>query len=226
MYTEIKVLDKDTLLPIQGAKVLFFDENGNYFKPWGLTDSKGMASVEDERAKRGNTIGVSAPGYRASSFKLKNLDYFDNGQWTEINKGVIYLQNAKAYADAVKKYQTEQALKSGSITLEDIKLWEEKERIANEASAQLSKITGVVNGVFQGASFSLKSRLTSLITSVQKFTQSSDSNVRESATQLLTDAETLQSRVLTMEKDLVQILQDWDQFVAQKKAEQLAKLKS
>jgi hypothetical protein len=225
MYTEIKVLDKDTLLPIQGAKVLFFDENGNYFKPWGLTDSKGMAGVEDERAKRGNTIGVSAPGYRASSFQLKNLDYFDNGQWIEINKGVIYLQNAKAYADAVKKYQTEQALKSGSYTLEDIKLYEEKERIANEAAAQLSKITGVVNGVYQGASFSLKSRLSSLITSVQKLTQSSYSNVRESATQLLTDAETLQSRVLSMEKDLVQILQDWDQFVAQKKAEQLASLK-
>jgi ElaB/YqjD/DUF883 family membrane-anchored ribosome-binding protein len=225
MYTEIKVLDKDTLKPIEGTTIYFYDENGNYFKPWGLTDSKGIASVEDERAKRGNTIGVMAPGYRGTSFQLKNLDYFDNGQWIEINKGVIYLQNAKSYGDAVKKFQTERDLKSGLITLEEIKLSEEKKRIADEAQAELNKLTGIVNGVFQGASFSLKARLASLLSSVQKLTQSPYSNVREGATQLLNEAQDLQLRIDAIEKDLNQIIKDFDAYVADLKAKQLASLK-
>jgi ElaB/YqjD/DUF883 family membrane-anchored ribosome-binding protein len=225
MYTEIKVLDKDTLKPIEGTTIYFYDENGNYFKPWGLTDSKGIASVEDERAKRGNTIGVMAPGYRGTNFQLKNLDYFDNGQWIEINKGVIYLQNAKSYGDAVKKFQTERDLKSGLITLEEIKLSEEKKRIADEAQAELNKLTGIVNGVFQGSSFSLKARLASLLSSVQKLTQSPYSNVREGATQLLNEAQDLQLRIDAIEKDLNQIIKDFDAYVADLKAKQLASLK-
>jgi hypothetical protein len=215
MYKEIKVIDVTTGQPITNAEVKFFDENGNYFKPWTQTDSKGIVSVDDPRAERGNLFSIQAPGYRAEGLQLKDLESFNNGSWVVTQSGVVYLKDNKTFIEDLKK---------GPLTQEQ-RVAQERERIANEAKAQINKLTGIVNGVFQGASFSLKSRLSSVISSVQKLTQSPYSNVREGASQLFTEAQDLQLRVDAMEKDLNQIIKDFDAYVADLKAKQLASLK-
>ena len=129
--------------------------------------------------------------------------------------GVVYLKDNKTFIEDLNK---------GPLTQEQ-RVAQERERIANEAKAQINKLTGIVNGVFQGASFSLKSRLSSVLSSVQKLTQSPYSNVREGASQLLNEAQDLQLRVDAMEKDLNQIIKDFDSYVADLKAKQLASLK-
>ncbi len=215
MYKEIKVLDVTTRQPITNAEVKFLDENGNYFKPWNQTDSKGIVSVDDPRAERGNSFSIQAPGYRAETLQLKDLESFNNGSWVVTQSGVVYLKDNKTFIEDLKK---------GPMTQEQ-RVAQEKERIAKEAQAELNKLTGIVNGVFQGASFSLKARLASVISSVQKLTQSPYSNVREGATQLLNEAQDLQSRVDAMEMDLNQIIKDFDAYVADLKAKQLASLK-
>jgi hypothetical protein len=215
MYKEIKVLDVTTGQPITNAEVKFLDENFNYFPPYTQTDSKGIVSVDDPRAERGNSFSIQAPGYRAETLQLKNLDYFNNGSWVVTKGGVVYLKDNKTFI---------QDLQKGPLT-EEQRIAQEKQRIANEAQAELNKLTGIVNGVFQGASFSLKSRLSSVISSVQKLTQSPYSNVREAATQLLNEAQDLQSRVDAMEMDLNQIIKDFNAYMADLKAKQLASLK-
>jgi hypothetical protein len=215
MYKEIKVIDVTTGQPITNAEVKFLDENGNYFKPWTQTDSKGIVSVDDPRAERGNSFSIQAPGYRAETLQLKDLESFNNGSWVVTQSGVVYLKDNKTFIEDLKK---------GPLTQEQ-RVAQERERIANEAKAQINKLTGIVNGVFQGASFSLKSRLSSVISSVQKLTQSPYSNVREGASQLFTEAQDLQLRVDAMEKDLNQIIKDFDAYVADLKAKQLASLK-
>jgi ElaB/YqjD/DUF883 family membrane-anchored ribosome-binding protein len=225
MYKEIKVVDVLTGQPITDAHVKFFDENGNYFKPWPQTDSKGMVSVDDPRAERGNSFSIHAPGYRSETLQLKDLESFNNGFWVVTQSGVVYLIDNKTFIEETKKRKEQDALRSGTTTLEQIRIANERERIANEAKAQINKLTGIVNGVFQGASFSLKSRLSSVLSSVQKLTQSPYSNVREGASQLLTEAQDLQIRIDAMEKDLNQIIKDFDAYVADLKAKQLASLK-
>jgi ElaB/YqjD/DUF883 family membrane-anchored ribosome-binding protein len=215
MYKEIKVIDVTTGQPITNAEVKFLDENGNYFKPWTQTDSKGIVSVDDPRAERGNSFSIQAPGYRAETLQLKDLESFNNGSWVVTQSGVVYLKDNKTFIEDLKK---------GPLTQEQ-RVAQERERIANEAKAQINKLTGIVNGVFQGASFSLKSRLSSVLSSVQKLTQSPYSNVREGASQLFTEAQDLQLRVDAMEKDLNQIIKDFDAYVADLKAKQLASLK-
>lgn len=215
MYKEIKVVDVTTGQPITNAHVKFFDENGNYFKPWPQTDSKGMVSVDDPRAERGNGFSIHAPTYRSETLQLKDLEYFNNGKWVVTQSGVVYLKDNKTFIEDLNK---------GPLTQEQ-RVAQERQRIANEAQAQLNKLTGIVNGVFQGASFSLKSRLSSVLSSVQKLTQSPYSNVREGASQLLTEAQDLQIRIDAMEKDLNQIIKDFDAYVADLKAKQLASLK-
>jgi hypothetical protein len=215
MYKEIKVIDVTTGQPITNAEVKFLDENGNYFKHWTQTDSKGIVSVDDPRAERGNSFSIQAPGYRAETLQLKDLESFNNGSWVVTQSGVVYLKDNKTFIEDLKK---------GPLTQEQ-RVAQERERIANEAKAQINKLTGIVNGVFQGASFSLKSRLSSVISSVQKLTQSPYSNVREGASQLFTEAQDLQLRVDAMEKDLNQIIKDFDAYVADLKAKQLASLK-
>jgi ElaB/YqjD/DUF883 family membrane-anchored ribosome-binding protein len=215
MYKEIKVLDVTTRQPITNAEVKFLDENGNYFKPWNQTDSKGIVSVDDPRAERGNSFSIQAPGYRAETLQLKDLESFNNGSWVVTQSGVVYLKDNKTFIEDLKK---------GPMTQEQ-RVAQEKERIAKEAQTELNKLTGIVNGVFQGASFSLKARLASVLSSVQKLTQSPYSNVREGATQLLNEAQDLQSRVYAMEMDLNQIIKDFDAYVADLKAKQLASLK-
>jgi ElaB/YqjD/DUF883 family membrane-anchored ribosome-binding protein len=215
MYKEIKVLDVTTRQPITNAEVKFLDENGNYFKPWNQTDSKGIVSVDDPRAERGNSFSIQAPGYRAETLQLKDLESFNNGSWVVTQSGVVYLKDNKTFIEDLKK---------GPLTQEQ-RVAQEKERIAKEAQTELNKLTGIVNGVFQGASFSLKARLASVLSSVQKLTQSPYSNVREGATQLLNEAQDLQSRVDAMEMDLNQIIKDFDAYVADLKAKQLASLK-
>ena len=215
MYKEIKVLDVTTGQPITNAEVKFLDENGNYFKPWSQTDSKGIVSVDDPRAERGNSFSIQAPGYRAETLQLKDLESFNNGSWVVTQSGVVYLKDNKTFIEDLKK---------GPLTQEQ-KVAQEKERIAKEAQTELNKLTGIVNGVFQGASFSLKARLASLLSSVQKLTQSPYSNVREGATQLLNEAQDLQLRIDAIEKDLNQIIKDFDAYVADLKAKQLASLK-
>jgi ElaB/YqjD/DUF883 family membrane-anchored ribosome-binding protein len=215
MYKEIKVIDVTTGQPITNAEVKFLDENGNYFKPWTQTDSKGIVSVDDPRAERGNSFSIQAPGYRAETLQLKDLESFNNGSWVVTQSGVVYLKDNKTFIEDLKK---------GPLTQEQ-RVAQERERIANEAKAELNKLTGIVNGVFQGASFSLKSRLSSVLSSVQKLTQSPYSNVREGASQLFTEAQDLQLRVDAMEKDLNQIIKDFDAYVADLKAKQLASLK-
>jgi hypothetical protein len=215
MYKEIKVLDVTTRQPITNAEVKFLDENGNYFKPWNQTDSKGIVSVDDPRAERGNSFSIQAPGYRAETLQLKDLESFNNGSWVVTQSGVVYLKDNKTFIEDLKK---------GPMTQEQ-RVAQEKERIAKEAQTELNKLTGIVNGVFQGASFSLKARLASVLSSVQKLTQSPYSNVREGATQLLNEAQDLQSRVDAMEMDLNQIIKDFDAYVADLKAKQLASLK-
>ena len=81
MYKEIKVIDVTTGEPITNAEVKFLDENGNYFKPWTQTDSKGIVSVDDPRAERGNGFSIQAPTYRSETLQLKDLEYFNNGKW-------------------------------------------------------------------------------------------------------------------------------------------------
>ena len=225
MYKEIKVLDATTLEPITNAEVRFYDENGNYFKPWNQTDSKGIVSVEDPRAERGNDFAVMAPGYASETLRLSNLEYFNNTQRVVTQSGVVYLLDAKTYIENAKKFQEQNALKTGQVTADEIRIWKEKERIANEAQTQLDKITGIVNGVFQGVSASLKARLSAIISSTQKLTQSPYANVREGSTQLLDEAQNLQARVATLEKDLNQIISNYQAEVAQAKAKQLASLK-
>lgn len=215
MYKEIKVLDVTTRQPITNAEVKFLDENGNYFKPWNQTDSKGIVSVDDPRAERGNSFSIQAPGYRAETLQLKDLESFNNGSWVVTQSGVVYLKDNKTFIEDLKK---------GPMTQEQ-RVAQEKERIAKEAQTELNKLTGIVNGVFQGASFSLKARLASVLSSVQKLTQSSYSNVRDGATQLLNEAQDLQSRVDAMEMDLNQIIKDFDAYVADLKEKQLASLK-
>ena len=215
MYKEIKVIDVTTGEPITNAEVKFLDENGNYFKPWTQTDSKGIVSVDDPRAERGNSFSIQAPTYRSETLQLKDLEYFNNGKWVVTQSGVVYLKDNKTFIEDLNK---------GPLTQEK-RVAQERERIANEAKAQINKITGIVNGVFQGASFSLKSRLSSVLSSVQKLTQSPYSNVREGASQLLNEAQDLQLRVDAMEKDLNQIIKDFDSYVADLKAKQLASLK-
>ena len=215
MYKEIKVIDVTTGEPITNAEVKFLDENGNYFKPWTQTDSKGIVSVDDPRAERGNSFSIQAPGYRAETLQLKDLESFNNGSWVVTQSGVVYLKDNKTFIEDLKK---------GPLTQEQ-RVAQERERIANEAKAQINKLTGIVNGVFQGASFSLKSRLSSVLSSVQKLTQSPYSNVREGASQLLNEAQDLQLRVDAMERDLNQIIKDFDSYVADLKAKQLASLK-
>jgi hypothetical protein len=215
MYKEIKVLDVTTRQPITNAEVKFLDENGNYFKPWNQTDSKGIVSVDDPRAERGNSFSIQAPGYRAETLQLKDLESFNNGSWVVTQSGVVYLKDNKTFIEDLKK---------GPLTQEQ-RVAQEKERIAKEAQTELNKLTGIVNGVFQGASFSLKARLASLLSSVQKLTQSPYSNVREGATQLLNEAQDLQLRIDAIEKDLNQIIKDFDAYVADLKAKQLASLK-
>jgi ElaB/YqjD/DUF883 family membrane-anchored ribosome-binding protein len=215
MYKEIKVLDVTTRQPITNAEVKFLDENGNYFKPWNQTDSKGIVSVDDPRAERGNSFSIQAPGYRAETLQLKDLESFNNGSWVVTQSGVVYLKDNKTFIEDLKK---------GPLTQEQ-RVAQEKERIAKEAQTELNKLTGIVNGVFQGASFSLKARLASVLSSVQKLTQSPYSNVREGANQLLNEAQDLQSRVDAMEMDLNQIIKDFDAYVADLKAKQLASLK-
>ena len=215
MYKEIKVIDVTTGQPITNAEVKFLDENGNYFKPWTQTDSKGIVSVDDPRAERGNSFSIQAPTYRSETLQLKDLESFNNGSWVVTQSGVVYLKDNKTFIEDLKK---------GPLTQEQ-RVAQERERIANEAKAELNKLTGIVNGVFQGASFSLKSRLSSVLSSVQKLTQSPYSNVREGASQLFTEAQDLQLRVDAMEKDLNQIIKDFDAYVADLKAKQLASLK-
>lgn len=215
MYKEIKVIDVTTGEPITNAEVKFLDENGNYFKPWTQTDSKGIVSVDDPRAERGNSFSIQAPTYRSETLQLKDLEYFNNGKWVVTQSGVVYLKDNKTFIEDLNK---------GPLTQEQ-RVAQERERIANEAKAQINKLTGIVNGVFQGASFSLKSRLASVLSSVQKLTQSPYSNVREGASQLLNEAQDLQLRVDAMEKDLNQIIKDFDSYVADLKAKQLASLK-
>ena len=215
MYKEIKVIDVTTGEPITNAEVKFLDENGNYFKPWTQTDSKGIVSVDDPRAERGNSFSIQAPTYRSETLQLKDLESFNNGSWVVTQSGVVYLKDNKTFIEDLKK---------GPLTQEQ-RVAQERERIANEAKAQINKLTGIVNGVFQGASFSLKSRLSSVLSSVQKLTQSPYSNVREGASQLLNEAQDLQLRVDAMEKDLNQIIKDFDSYVADLKAKQLASLK-
>jgi ElaB/YqjD/DUF883 family membrane-anchored ribosome-binding protein len=215
MYKEIKVLDVTTGQPITNAEVKFLDENGNYFKPWSQTDSKGIVSVDDPRAERGNSFSIQAPGYRAETLQLKDLESFNNGSWVVTQSGVVYLKDNKTFIEDLKK---------GPLTQEQ-RVAQEKERIAKEAQTELNKLTGIVNGVFQGSSFSLKARLASLLSSVQKLTQSPYSNVREGATQLLNEAQDLQLRIDAIEKDLNQIIKDFDAYVADLKAKQLASLK-
>lgn len=215
MYKEIKVIDVTTGEPITNAEVKFLDENGNYFKPWTQTDSKGIVSVDDPRAERGNSFSIQAPTYRSETLQLKDLEYFNNGKWVVTQSGVVYLKDNKTFIEDLNK---------GPLTQEQ-RVAQERERIANEAKAQINKLTGIVNGVFQGASFSLKSRLSSVLSSVQKLTQSPYSNVREGASQLLHEAQDLQLRVDAMEKDLNQIIKDFDSYVADLKAKQLASLK-
>jgi len=215
MYKEIKVLDVTTRQPITNAEVKFLDENGNYFKPWNQTDSKGIVSVDDPRAERGNSFSIQAPGYRAETLQLKDLESFNNGSWVVTQSGVVYLKDNKTFIEDLKK---------GPLTQEQ-RVAQEKERIAKEAQTELNKLTGIVNGVFQGASFSLKARLASVLSSVQKLTQSPYSNVRDGATQLLNEAQDLQSRVDAMEMDLNQIIKDFDAYVADLKEKQLASLK-
>jgi hypothetical protein len=215
MYKEIKVLDVTTGQPITNAEVKFLDENGNYFKPWSQTDSKGIVSVDDPRAERGNSFSIQAPGYRAETLQLKDLESFNNGSWVVTQSGVVYLKDNKTFIEDLKK---------GPLT-EEQRVAKEKERIAQEAQTELNKLTGIVNGVFQGASFSLKARLASVLSSVQKLTQSPYSNVREGATQLLNEAQDLQLRIDAIEKDLNQIIKDFDAYVADLKAKQLASLK-
>jgi ElaB/YqjD/DUF883 family membrane-anchored ribosome-binding protein len=215
MYKEIKVLDVTTGQPITNAEVKFLDENGNYFKPWSQTDSKGIVSVDDPRAERGNSFSIQAPGYRAETLQLKDLESFNNGSWVVTQSGVVYLKDNKTFIEDLKK---------GPLTQEQ-RVAKEKERIAQEAQTELNKLTGIVNGVFQGASFSLKARLASVLSSVQKLTQSPYSNVREGATQLLNEAQDLQLRIDAIEKDLNQIIKDFDAYVADLKAKQLASLK-
>lgn len=215
MYKEIKVIDVTTGEPITNAEVKFLDENGNYFKPWTQTDSKGIVSVDDPRAERGNSFSIQAPTYRSETLQLKDLEYFNNGKWVVTQSGVVYLKDNKTFIEDLNK---------GPLTQEK-RVAQERERIANEAKAQINKLTGIVNGVFQGASFSLKSRLSSVLSSVQKLTQSPYSNVREGASQLLNEAQDLQLRVDAMEKDLNQIIKDFDSYVADLKAKQLASLK-
>jgi hypothetical protein len=215
MYKEIKVIDVTTGQPITNAEVKFLDENGNYFKPWTQTDSKGIVSVDDPRAERGNSFSIQAPGYRAETLQLKDLESFNNGSWVVTQSGVVYLKDNKTFIEDLKK---------GPLTQEQ-RVAQERERIANEAKAELNKLTGIVNGVFQGASFSLKARLASVLSSVQKLTQSPYSNVREGASQLFTEAQDLQLRVDAMEKDLNQIIKDFDAYVADLKTKQLASLK-
>jgi hypothetical protein len=210
MYKEIKVLDVTTGQPITNAEVKFLDENGNYFKPWGQTDSKGIVSVDDPRAERGNSFSIQAPGYRAETLQLKDLESFNNGSWVVTQSGVVYLKDNKTFIEDLKK---------GPLTQEQ-RVAQEKERIAKEAQTELNKLTGIVNGVFQGASFSLKARLASVLSSVQKLTQSPYSNVREGATQLLNEAQDLQLRIDAIEKDLNQIIKDFDAYVADLKAKQ------
>lgn len=225
MYKEIKVLDATTLEPITNAEVRFYDENGNYFRPWNKTDSKGIVSVEDPRAERGNDFVVIAPGYASETLRLSNLEYFNNTQRVVTQSGVVYLLDSKTYIENGRKYREQQALKSGQTTLEEIRVWKEKERVANEAQTQLNKITGIVNGIFQGVSASLKARLAAIISSTQKLTQSPYANVREGSTQLLDEAQNLQARVATLEKDLNQIISNYQAEVEQAKAKQLASLK-
>jgi hypothetical protein len=215
MYKEIKVLDVTTGQPISNAEVKFLDENGNYFKPWSQTDSKGIVSVDDPRAERGNSFSIQAPGYRAETLQLKDLESFNNGSWVVTQSGVVYLKDNKTFIEDLKK---------GPLTQEQ-RVAQEKERIAKEAQTELNKLTGIVNGVFQGASFSLKVRLASVLSSVQKLTQSPYSNVREGATQLLNEAQDLQLRIDAIEKDLNQIIKDFDAYVADLKEKQLASLK-
>ncbi len=215
MYKEIKILDVTTGQPITNAEVKFLDENGNYFPPYTQTDSKGIVSVDDPRAERGNSFSIQAPGYRAETLQLKDLESFNNGSWVVTQSGVVYLKDNKTFIEDLKK---------GPLTQEQ-RVAQEKERIAKEAQTELNKLTGIVNGVFQGASFSLKARLASVLSSVQKLTQSPYANVREGATQLLNEAQDLQSRVDAMEMDLNQIIKDFDAYVAELKAKQLASLK-
>lgn len=225
MYKEIQVLDATTLEPITNAEVKFLDENGNYFKPWTQTDGKGIVSVEDPRAERGNSFSIQAPGYAAETLQLSNLESFNNGQRFVTQSGVVYLLDSKTYVENAKKFQEQNALKAGQVSLDEIRIWKEKERIANEAQVQLNKITGIINGVFQGVSASLSARLSAIISSTQKLTQSPYSNVREGSTQLLEEAQNLQARVATIQKDLNQIVSDYQAEVAQAKAKQLASLK-
>lgn len=225
MYKEIKVLDATTLQPITNAEVKFLDENGNYFKPWTQTDAKGVVSVEDPRAERGNSLLIQAPGYASETLQLANLESFNNGQRFVAQSGVVYLLDAKTHIENAKKFQEQNALKTGQVTADEIRIWKEKERIANEAQTQLDKITGIVNGVFQGVSASLKARLSAIISSTQKLTQSPYANVREGSTQLLDEAQNLQARVATLEKDLNQIISNYQAEVAQAKTKQLASLK-
>lgn len=225
MYKEIKVLDATTLEPITNAQVQFKDEDGNYFKPWNQTDAKGMVSVEDPRAARGNYFSIIAPGYAAELLQLSNLESFNNGRRFVAQSGSVFLQDAKTYIEETKKFQENLALKSGTTTIEQIRIAKEKERISTDAQIELNKLTGIVNGVFQGASFSLKSRLSSVISSVQKLTQSPYSNVREGASQLFSEAQDLKLRVDAIEKDLNQIIKDFEAYVADLKAKQLASLK-
>jgi hypothetical protein len=225
MYKEIKVLDVATLQPITNAEVMFFDENGNYFKPWNKTNSQGIVSVEDPRAERGNKFSVKAPGYHNAFLNLSNLESWNDGLGSRAQSGMVYLIDSKSYIENIKKANEQQALNSGQITLEEIRIWKEKERIANEAQIQLNKITGIVNGTFQGVSYSLSARLTAIISSTQKLTQSPYSNVREGSTQLFEEAQNLQARVATMEKDLNQIIKDYQAEIAEAKAKQLASLK-
>lgn len=225
MYKEIKVLDATTLQPITNAEVKFLDENGNYFEPWTKTDSKGVVSVEDPRAERGNSFSIQAPGYAAETLQLSNLESFNNGQRFVAQSGVVYLLDAKTYIENAKKFQQQNALKTGQVTADEVRVWNEKQRIANDAQIQLSKITGIVNGVFQGVSASLSARLTAIISSTQKLTQSPYSNVREGSMQLLEEAKNLQARVVTIEQDLNQIIKNFEAEVAEAKAKQLASLK-
>ena len=215
MYKEIKVLDVTTRQPITNAEVKFLDENGNYFPPYTQTDSKGIVSIDDPRAERGNSFSIQAPTYRAETLQIKDLESFNNGSWVVTQSGVVYLKDNKTFIEDLKK----------SPLTEEQRVAQEKERIAKEAQTELNKLTGIVNGVFQGASFSLKARLASVLSSVQKLTQSPYSNVREGATQLFNEAQDLQLRINAIEKDLNQIIKDFDDYVADLKEKQLASLK-
>jgi ElaB/YqjD/DUF883 family membrane-anchored ribosome-binding protein len=215
MYKEIKVLDVTTRQPITNAEVKFLDENGNYFPPYTQTDSKGIVSIDDPRAERGNSFSIQAPTYRAETLQIKDLESFNNGSWVVTQSGVVYLKDNKTFIEDLKK----------SPLTEEQRVAQEKERIAKEAQTELNKLTGIVNGVFQGASFSLKARLASVLSSVQKLTQSPYSNVREGATQLFNEAQDLQLRINAIEKDLNQIIKDFDAYVADLKEKQLASLK-